>query len=98
MKGKERGNRPLIDVVQKVSYTEKSHLYRLHFDYKSCISVTKVAFRLQKLRFAYKYLIVNLQNCISAYKVASRFAIQRRRRKHHAKTPCDSQEVAKNIE
>jgi len=63
-------------VVQKVSYTEKSHLYRLHFDYKSCISLTKVAFRLQKLRFGYKYSIVNLQNCISAYKVASRFAIQ----------------------
>lgn len=35
-----------------------------------------MAFRVQKLRFAYKYLIVNLQNCISNYKVASRIAIQ----------------------
>lgn len=48
-----------------------------------CISITKVAshlqrmiFRLQKLRFAYKYLIVRLQNCISGYKTASRFAIE----------------------
>lgn len=65
--------RELISVwrVLKISYNEKNILYRLHFGYKSCISVTKVAFRVQKLRFAYKYLIVNLQNCISDYKVAS---------------------------
>ena len=63
--------------VLKVSYIEKNDLYRLHFGYKSCFSFTNVAFRVQKLRFAYKYSIVNLQNCISAYKVASRFAIQR---------------------
>ena len=63
--------------VQKISYNEKNILYRLHFGYKSCISFTKVAFRVQKLRFAYKYLIVNLQNCISNYKVASRNATQR---------------------
>ena len=62
--------------VQKISYNEKNILYRLHFGYKSCISFTKVAFRVQKLRFAYKYLIVNLQNCISNYKVASRNATQ----------------------
>lgn len=41
-----------------------------------CISVTNVVFRVQKLRFIYKYLIVNLQNCISDYKVASQLAIQ----------------------
>ena len=47
------------------------------------ISITKVAsrlqklpFRLQKLRFAYKYLVVRLQNCISRYKTASRFTIE----------------------
>ena len=62
--------------VLKVSYIEKNDLYRLHFGYKSCFSFTNVAFRVQKLRFAYKYLIVNLQNCISNYKVASRNAIQ----------------------
>ena len=62
--------------VLKVSYIEKKDLYRLHFGYKSCFSFTNVAFRVQKLRFAYKYLIVNLQNCISNYKVASRNAIQ----------------------
>ena len=62
--------------VLKVSYIEKNHLYRLQFGYKSCFSFTNVAFRVQKLRFAYKYLIVNLQNCISNYKVASRIATQ----------------------
>ena len=48
-----------------------------------CISLTKVAsrlqrmiFRLQKLRFAYKYLVVRLQNCVSGYKTASRFSIE----------------------
>ena len=62
--------------VLKVSYIEKNILYRLHFGYKSCVSFTNVAFRVQKLRFAYKYLVFNLQNCISNYKVASRNAIQ----------------------
>lgn len=60
--------------VPKVSYIEKKDLYRLQFGYKSCYSFTNMAFRVQKLRFAYKYLIVNLQNCISNYKVASRIA------------------------
>lgn len=63
--------------VPKVSYIEKKDLYRLQFGYKSCYSFTNMAFRVQKLRFAYKYLIVNLQNCISNYKVASRIATQR---------------------
>ena len=62
--------------VLKVSYIEKNDLYRLQFGYKSCFLFTNVAFRVQNLRFAYKYLIVNLQNCISNYKVASRNAIQ----------------------
>ena len=62
--------------VLKVSYIEKNILYRLHFGYKSCVSFTNVAFRVQKLRFAYKYLVFNLQNCILKYKVASRLAIQ----------------------
>ena len=64
--------------VLKVSYIEKNDLYRLQFGYKSCFSFTNVAFRVQKLRFAYKYLIVNLQNCISNYKVASRIATQQK--------------------
>lgn len=48
-----------------------------------CVLFTKVAsrlqritFRLQKLRFVYKYLVVGLQNCIWGYKTASRFAIE----------------------
>lgn len=62
--------------VLKISYIEKNVLYRLHLGYKSCILFTNVAFRLQKLRFAYKYLVVILQNCTSNYKVASWLAIQ----------------------
>ena len=64
--------------VLKTSYIEKNILYRLHFGYKNGFSLTNVAFRIQKLRFAYKYLVFNLQNCISKYKVASRLAIQPR--------------------
>ena len=48
-----------------------------------CISITKTAshlqkytFRLQKLRFVYKYLVISLQSGFSVYKVASRFTIQ----------------------
>lgn len=63
-------------MLLNASYTEKDVLYRLHFDYKNCISLTKVAFGLQKLRFVYKYLLVRLQSCISTYKTASRFAIE----------------------
>ena len=58
-----------------LSYRKKNYTYRLHFDYKSCISFTKRAFRLQKLRFVYKYILVILQTCISIYKAAPRFTI-----------------------
>ena len=34
------------------------------------------AFGVGKLRFAYKYLLVNLQSCISLYKTASRSTIK----------------------
>ena len=66
--------------VLKISYIEKNTLYRLHFGYKSCVLFTNVAFRVQKVHFAYKYLIVNLQNCISDYKVASWSAIHLEKR------------------
>lgn len=69
--------------VLKTSYIEKNVLYRLHFGYKSCVSFTNVAFQVQKMHFAYKYLVVNLQNYISNYKVASRFAIHPRFAIHH---------------
>ena len=54
-----------------ISYTEKNVLNRLHFGYKNGISLTKLEFRLQKLRFAYKYLYINLQSCVFFYKMAS---------------------------
>ena len=59
-----------------LSYIEKNVLYRLHFEYKNCISFTKVAFWVQKLRFVYKYSVISLQSGISVYKVAFRFTIQ----------------------
>lgn len=58
-----------------LSYRKKNYTYRLHFDYKSRISFTKRAFRLQKLRFGYKYILVILQTYISVYKDAPRFTI-----------------------
>jgi len=36
----------------------------------------KHTFPLQKLHFVYKYSVVELQNCISFYKIASRFTIE----------------------
>jgi hypothetical protein len=39
----------------------------LHLDYKSGVSFSKVASRLQKLRFVYKYLVVDLQSGISLF-------------------------------
>ena len=35
-----------------------------------------MAFRIQKLRFVYKYSVVDLQYCVSVYKVASRISIK----------------------
>jgi hypothetical protein len=45
-------------------------------DYKRGFSFTKPAYRFQKLHFAYKYSVVGYKNCISLYKVASRFTIK----------------------
>jgi hypothetical protein len=55
---------------------QKNHKIKLHLGYKSCISITKVAFRIQKLRFVYKYSVINYKDCILLYKVASRFSIK----------------------
>ena len=52
--GIERGLTSVWHVL-KISYTEKNVLYRLHLGCKSRDSFTKVAFRVQKLRFVYKY-------------------------------------------
>lgn len=51
---------------------------KLHFGYKCGISFTKLAFRLQKLRFVYKYSVVSYKHCISIYKVAFRITINHR--------------------
>ena len=51
---------------------------KLHLGYKSGFSFSKLAFRLQKLRFVYKYSLVDYKHCISFYKVASRLSIKPR--------------------
>jgi hypothetical protein len=57
------------------SIHQKSPKIKLHLGYKSGFSVTKLDFRLQKLRFVYKYVVVNLQSGIWTYKMASRVTI-----------------------
>lgn len=58
------------------SIHQKSPKIKLHLGYKSGFSVTKLDFRLQKLRFVYKYVVVNLQSGIWTYKMASRVTIE----------------------
>jgi len=47
----------------------------LHLAYKNCISLTKQAFRIQKLRFVYKYSVVDYKDGFLFFKVASCFTI-----------------------
>ena len=55
---------------------QKNEKIKLHLGYKSGISFSKLAFRIQKLRFVYKYVVVNLQSGIWTYKMASRVTIE----------------------
>ncbi len=55
---------------------QKKRKIKLHLGYKCCFSFTKLAFRLQKLHFVYKYSLVGYKHCISIYKVASRLTIE----------------------
>jgi hypothetical protein len=50
---------------------------KLHLGYKSGVSFSKLAFRIQKLRFVYKYSVVGYKDGFSIYKVASRLSIKR---------------------
>jgi hypothetical protein len=49
---------------------------KLHLGYKSGVSFSKLAFRIQKLRFVYKYSVVGYKDGFSIYKVASRLSIK----------------------
>ena len=69
---------------------------KLHLGYKSGISFSKVASRIQKLHFVYKYSVVTLQSGVSAYKVASRFSIKQQIRYRNAITPDMLNIIAKN--
>jgi len=55
---------------------QENEKIKLHLGYKSGFSFSNMASRIQKLRFVYKYSVINLQYGISAYKVASRFSIK----------------------
>ena len=73
---KSRGSRsPFGMPIFFIIHQEKQKI-KLHFGYKSGFLLTKMAFRIQKLRFVYKYSVVVLQYCISLYKVASRISIK----------------------
>ena len=78
---KSRGSRPPFGMPIFIIILQKNEKIKLHLGYKSGFLLTNVAFRLQKLRFVYKYSVVNLQNCVSAYKVASRLSIKQRENK-----------------
>jgi len=53
---------------------QKNEQIKLHLGYKCGFSFSKVAFRIQKLRFVYKYSVVGYKDCFSIYKVASRLS------------------------
>jgi len=53
----------------------KNEKIKLHLGYKHGFSFSKVAFRIQNLRFVYKYSLVGYKHCISSYKVASHLSI-----------------------
>jgi len=55
---------------------QKNEKIKLHLGYKSGFLFSKMAFRIQKLRFVYKYSVVKLQSGVSSYKMASRFSIK----------------------
>ena len=55
---------------------QKNEKINLHLGYKSGFLLSKMAFRIQKLRFVYKYSVVELQSGVLSYKVASRISIK----------------------
>ena len=73
---KTRGSRSPFGMPIFIMILQKNEKIKLHLGYKSGFLLSKMAFRIQKLRFGYKYSVVDLQNCISAYKVASRLSIK----------------------
>ena len=60
---------------------QKNEEIKLHLGYKCGFSFSKLASRLQKLRFVYKYSVVHYKDCISFYKVASRLSIKQREKR-----------------
>jgi len=73
---KSRESRPSFGMPIFSIIHQKKQKIKLHLGYKSGFLLSKMAFRIQKLHFVYKYSVVNLQYCISVYKVASRLSIK----------------------
>ena len=73
---KSRGSRPLSGMPIFIMILQRNEKINLHLGYKNGFLLSKIAFRIQKLRFVYKYSVVDLQYCVSVYKVASRISIK----------------------
>jgi len=71
-----RGSRSLFGMPIFLMIRQINEKIKLHLGYKSGFSFSKVAFQIQKLRFVYKYSLVNYKGCFSLYKVASRLSIK----------------------
>ena len=73
---KSRESRPSFGMPIFFIIHQKKQKIKLHFGYKSGFLLSKMTFRIQKLRFGYQYSVVDLQYCVSVYKVASRLSIK----------------------
>jgi len=71
-----RGSRPPFDMPILIMIRHKNEKIKLHLGYKHGFSFSKVAFRIQKLRFVYKYSLVGYKHGFSSYKVASHLSIK----------------------
>ena len=73
---KSRGSRPPFGIPIFIIILQDKEKIKLHLGYKSGLSFSNRASRIQKLLFAYKDSVVNFQDGVSPYKVASRFSIK----------------------
>jgi len=71
-----RGSRPPFGMPILIMIRHKNEKIKLHLGYKHGFSFSKVAFRIQKLRFVYKYSLVGYKHGFSSYKVASHLSIK----------------------
>jgi hypothetical protein len=70
-----RGSRSPFGMPIFLMIRQINEKIKLHLGYKSGVSFSKLAFRIQKLRFVYKYSVVHYKDCILIYEVAPRLSI-----------------------